>query len=109
MKSIAKPFIEYGPIVVFFIFFFKTGEIQGAIVPLMLAAVVAMVLSYIVEKKIPILAKNAEVIFLENKDNFTDLEWKNLYKFSEKTFVEETESLKKGAAGAGLTDNDWRW
>ena len=52
MKSIAKPFIEYGPIVVFFIFFFKTGEIQGAIVPLMLAAVVAMILSYIVEKKI---------------------------------------------------------
>ena len=28
------------------------------------------------------------------------------YSLSEKTFVEETESLKKGAAGAGLTDND---
>ena len=34
--------------------------------------------------------------------------WKELYKLSENTFVEETESLKKGAAGAGLTDNDWR-
>ena len=33
-------------------------------------------------------------------------DWKNLYQLSEKTFVEETESLKKGAAGAGLTDND---
>ena len=64
--------------------------------------------SNIVKKKIPILAKNVEVIFLENTDNFTDLEWKNLYKYSEKTFVEETESLKRGAAGAGLTDNDWR-
>ena len=63
--------------------------------------------SNIVEKKIPVLAKNVEVVFLENKDNFTELEWKNLYKFSEKTFVEETESLKRGAAGAGLTDNDW--
>ena len=62
--------------------------------------------SNIVEKKIPVLAKNVEVVFLENKDNFTELEWKNLYKFSEKTFVEETESLKRGAAGAGLTDND---
>ena len=62
--------------------------------------------SNIIEKKIPILAENIEVVFLENKDNFTELEWKNLYKFSEKTFVEETESLKRGAAGAGLTDND---
>ena len=43
---------------------------------------------------------------MDNKDNFSDLEWKNLYKLSENTFVEETESLKKGAAGAGLTDND---
>ena len=25
---------------------------------------------------------------------------------SEETFVEETDSLKQGAAGAGLTDND---
>ena len=33
-------------------------------------------------------------------------EWKNLYKLSEDTFVEETESLKQGGAGAGLTDND---
>ena len=43
---------------------------------------------------------------IENKDSFSEQEWKNLYKISEKTFVEETDSLKKGAAGAGLTDND---
>jgi hypothetical protein len=47
-----------------------------------------------------------EINFIENKDNFNDDEWKSLYKLSENTFVEETESLKKGAAGAGLTDND---
>ena len=29
-----------------------------------------------------------------------------LYRLSENTFVEETDSLKEGAAGAGLTDND---
>ena len=40
------------------------------------------------------------------KDNFNEQDWKSLYQLSEKTFVEETESLKKGAAGAGLTDND---
>ena len=54
----------------------------------------------------PNLANNAEVKILENNDNFTEQDWKNLYQLSEKTFVEETESLKKGAAGAGLTDND---
>ena len=40
------------------------------------------------------------------KDNFTEEEWINLYKLSENTFVEESLSLKEGAAGAGLTDND---
>ena len=54
----------------------------------------------------PNLANNAEVKILENNDNFTEQDWKSLYQLSEKTFVEETESLKKGAAGAGLTDND---
>ena len=58
------------------------------------------------EEKLPLIAKNTEVSFLNNEDSFTDLEWKNLYKLSENTFVEEKESLKQGAAGAGLTDND---
>ena len=62
--------------------------------------------SSLFDTKLPLIAKNAEIIFMDNKDNFSDLEWKNLYKLSENTFVEETESLKKGAAGAGLTDND---
>ena len=53
-----------------------------------------------------ILAKEVKIIFLDNKDNFSEIEWKNLYKLSEETFVEETDSLKKSAAGAGLTDND---
>ena len=52
------------------------------------------------------MATNAEVKILENNDNFMEHDWKSLYQLSEKTFVEETESLKKGAAGAGLTDND---
>ena len=38
--------------------------------------------------------------------NFTEIEWNNLYKLAENTFVEESDSLKQGAAGAGLTDND---
>ena len=53
--------------------------------------------------------ESAEVVnvkFLENKDSFAENEWMELYKLSENTFVEETDSLKKGGAGAGLTDND---
>jgi len=57
-------------------------------------------------KEFPLIAKKVEVSFLENKDSFSQKEWKDLYKLSENTFVEETDSLKHGAAGAGLTDND---
>ena len=48
----------------------------------------------------------AGTVTLENIDSFSEEEWKNLYKLSEDTFVEESESLKQGGAGAGLTDND---
>ena len=57
-------------------------------------------------QEFPMVANNIEIKFVENKDNFTELEWQNLYKLSENTFVEETESLKQSGAGAGLTDND---
>ncbi|MBD1153231.1 DUF3726 domain-containing protein [Pelagibacterales bacterium SAG-MED24] len=52
------------------------------------------------------IAKKAEINILENKDNFSNKDWMSLYKLAEETFVDETESLKQGAAGAGLTDND---
>lgn len=51
-------------------------------------------------------AQNIEINFLENRDNFSKSDWKNLYSLSEETFVEETDSLKQSSAGAGLTDND---
>ena len=62
--------------------------------------------SNILNQELKVIANNVEVKFLENLDNFTDSEWQNLYKLSEDTFVEESESLKQGGAGAGLTDND---
>ena len=60
----------------------------------------------LLSKNCPNIASNAEVKILENNDNFTEKDWKSLYQLSEKTFVEETQSLKESAAGAGLTDND---
>ena len=62
--------------------------------------------SNFIHKEFPKIANAIEVNLLENEDNFTDDEWNNLYKLSEDTFVEESDSLKEGAAGAGLTDND---
>ena len=50
--------------------------------------------------------KSINISFLENNNLFNENEWSELYKLSEETFVEETESLKIGGAGAGLTDND---
>tara|TARA_B100001250_G_scaffold220129_1_gene188829 strand:+ start:434 stop:1042 length:609 start_codon:yes stop_codon:yes gene_type:complete len=43
---------------------------------------------------------------LENKNSFSDNDWTELYKLSERTFVEESDELKQKSAGAGLTDND---
>ena len=53
--------------------------------------------------------KHADLIqisFIKNSNTFDQNEWDNLYKLSTNTFVEETDELKKSAAGAGLTDND---
>ena len=53
--------------------------------------------------------KGREIRFVDTNDSFIDSmeekEWNELYKLSEDTFVEETDSLKQTGAGAGLTDN----
>ena len=51
-------------------------------------------------------ANKIKIIFLENKNSFKENDWKELYNLSKETFVDESEELKKIAAGAGLTDND---
>ena len=62
--------------------------------------------SNILNQEFQVNANNIRVEFIENLDNFSDFEWQNLYKLSENTFVEESESSKQGGAGAGITDND---
>ena len=51
-------------------------------------------------------ANKVKIIFVENENTFSENDWKELYSLSEETFVDESEELKKTAAGAGLTDND---
>ena len=42
MRGSLKQVFEFGPLVVFFYFFIKTGQIQEAILPLMIAAGIAI-------------------------------------------------------------------
>ena len=64
------------------------------------------ILSKNVDKQVITSVNKINIEFLENTNSFSEKEWKELYKLSEETFVEETESLKSKGAGAGLTDND---
>ena len=59
-----------------------------------------------IEKQAQSIAKVVNIEFIENKNSFSEQDWKELYKLSEETFVDESDSLKKKGAGAGLTDNE---
>ena len=59
-----------------------------------------------IDKQAPSLTNEVTIEFIENKNSFSEQDWKELYKLSEETFVEESDSSKTKAAGAGLTDND---
>ena len=59
-----------------------------------------------IDKQAQFLTKELNIELVENKNSFLEQDWKELYKLSEETFVEESDSSKSKAAGAGLTDND---
>ena len=104
-KNVAYP-------IIFISFISRSSEIIGKKINVkidekkMLLNLNVNIISNFIDQEFPKIANTIEVNLLENEDNFTDDEWSNLYKLSEETFVEESDSLKEGAAGAGLTDND---
>ena len=59
-----------------------------------------------IDKQAQSQANILSIEFIENKNSFSEQDWKELYKLSEETFVDESDSSKTKAAGAGLTDND---
>ena len=63
MKSISKLLIDIGPLAVFFVFYTR-GDIKTAILPFMIATIIAVLFSYIIEKKIPIMPTVGAVIIL---------------------------------------------
>ncbi|MBO6465622.1 MAG: septation protein A [Pelagibacteraceae bacterium] len=63
MKSIFKLLIDIGPLAVFFIFYTRS-DLKTAILPFMIATTIAVLFSYIIEKKIPIMPTVGAVIIL---------------------------------------------
>ena len=63
MKSVYKLLIDIGPLAVFFIFYTRSG-LQASILPFMVATVIAVLFSYILEKKIPIMPTVGAAIVL---------------------------------------------
>ena len=59
-----------------------------------------------INKQAQLQANIVSIEFIENKNSFSEQDWRELYKISEETFVDESDSSKAKAAGAGLTDND---
>ena len=55
MNSFIKLLIDVGPLAVFFIYYKISGDLIDSILPLMVATVIAVFVSYILEKKIPIM------------------------------------------------------
>ena len=104
-KKIAYP-------VIFLSFLSRASEISGKKIHVrldqneILLNLNVNICSSFLNQEIPEFANEIEIKFIDNEDSFTESEWNSLYKLAEDTFVEESDSLKEGAAGAGLTDND---
>ena len=63
MKSIFKLLIDIGPLAVFFVFYTRS-DLKTAILPFMIATIIAVLFSYILEKKIPIMPTVGAIIIL---------------------------------------------
>ena len=104
-KKIAYP-------VIFLSFLSRASEISGKKIHVrldqneILLNLNVNICSSFLNQEIPEFSNEIEIKFIDNEDSFTESEWNSLYKLAEDTFVEESDSLKEGAAGAGLTDND---
>ena len=63
MKNFTKLLVDIGPLAVFFIFYTRS-DLQSAILPFMIATAIAVLFSYITEKKIPIMPTVGAFIIL---------------------------------------------
>ena len=63
MKSFIKLLVDIGPLAIFFIFYTRS-DLQSAILPFMIATIIAVIFWYFIEKKIPIMPTAGAFIIL---------------------------------------------
>ncbi len=67
-KSLLKFITDFGPLLIFFIVYSKSGKNLSAAIPtIVIATINAVLISYIIEKKIPYMGS---AIFLHLTDNY---------------------------------------
>ena len=53
-KSLIKFITDFGPLIIFFSFYYKSGKnLQVAIPPLIIATIISVIIVWLLEKKIP--------------------------------------------------------
>ena len=63
MKSFIKLLVDIGPLAIFFIFYTRS-DLQSAIIPFMIATIIAVIFWYFIEKKIPVMPAVGAIIIL---------------------------------------------
>jgi len=63
MKSFIKLLVDIGPLAIFFIFYTRS-DLQSAIIPFMIATIIAVIFWYFIEKKIPVMPTVGAIIIL---------------------------------------------
>ena len=122
-KSLLKFITDFGPLLIFFIVYSKSGKnLSTAIPPLIVATIIAVLVSYIVEKKIPYIPLISGIIvsvfggltlyfnnpvFLYMKPTIINVFFGLALAF-ERFFVKERILKKMLGKSISLTDNGWQ-
>jgi len=122
-KSLLKIITDFGPLLIFFVFYSKSGKnLSAAIPPLIIATIIAVLISYVVEKKVPYIPLIGGVIisvfggltlyfnnpvFLYMKPTIINVLFGLVLTF-EKFFTEEHILKKMLGRSISLSDEGWK-
>ena len=122
-KSLLKFITDFGPLLIFFVVYSKSGKsLNAAIPPLIIATIIAVLISYIVEKKIPYIPLIGGVIisifggltlyfdnpvFLYMKPTIINILF-GLILFFERFFTKEHLMKKMLGKSISLSDEGWQ-
>ena len=122
-KSLLKFITDFGPLLIFFIVYSKSGKnLSAAIPPLIVATIIAVLISYVVEKKVPYIPLIGGVIisvfggltlyfnnpvFLYIKPTIINILF-GLALIFERIFTKEPFLKKMLGKSISLTDDGWK-